>query len=106
MKTFSQFLAESVRNYIYNVKLSFKPDNETMTKIEQALAKYNVVSITAPRSLPIQRVDKDFPGINSPETYVFTVEVAYPAPDELRSQVCSHDPTGFCRRWPGRPEMR
>lgn len=83
MKTFSQFLAESVRNYIYNVKLSFKPDNETMTKIEQALAKYNVVSITAPRSLPIQRVDKDFPGINSPETYVFTVEVAYPAPAEF-----------------------
>jgi len=80
MKKFSEFLAESVRNYSYIIKLSFKPDNEMMAAIEEALQKYNLVSITQPKSLPIQRVDKDFPGINSPETYVFNVEVSYPAP--------------------------
>ena len=83
MKKFSEYLGENVRNYFYTVKLSFKPSPEVMTKIEQALAKYNLVSITAPRSLPIQRADKDFPGINSPETYTFDVEVAYPAPAEF-----------------------
>ena len=63
MKKFSEFLAESVRNYEYNIKLAFKPDNEMMTAIENALQKYNLVSITQPKSLPIQRVDKDFPGM-------------------------------------------
>ena len=80
MKKFSEFLAESVRTYKYIVKLSFKPDNEMMAAIENALQKYNLVSITQPKSLPIQRVDKDFPGVNSPETYTFDVEVSYPAP--------------------------
>lgn len=79
MKKFSEFLAESVRNYSYNVKLAFKPDNEMMTAIENALQKYNLVSITQPKSLPIQRVDKDFPGLKTPETYVFTVELEYPS---------------------------
>jgi hypothetical protein len=79
MKKFSEFLAESVRNYEYNVKLAFLPDNETMSAIEDALQKYNIVSITKPKSLPIQRVDKDFPGLKAPETYVFSVELSYPS---------------------------
>jgi len=83
MKKFSQFLAESIRNYEYSVKLSFKPDNDTMTKIEQALSKYTVVNISAVKSTPIRRTDTDFPGINSPEIYMFTVEVAYPASEDM-----------------------
>jgi hypothetical protein len=79
MKKFSEFLAESVRNYEYNVKLAFLPDNEMMSAIENALQKYNLVSITKPKSLPIQRVDKDFPGLKAPETYVFKVELEYPS---------------------------
>jgi hypothetical protein len=83
MKKFSEFLAESVREYEYTCKLAFKPDNETMTAIENALQKYNLVAITQPRSLPIQRVDKDFPGLKAPETYEFKVKVSYPAPAEF-----------------------
>lgn len=79
MKKFSEYLLESVKEYKWNVKLSFKPDSEVLDKIERALGKYNLVSITAPKSLPIKRVDKDFPGINSPETYVFTINTAYPS---------------------------
>lgn len=80
MKKFSEYLSESIRNYKYIVKLSFNPDNEMMNAIENALQKYKLVSITSPRSLPIQRIDKDFPGLKSPETYAFEVEVQYGAP--------------------------
>lgn len=79
MKKFSEYLMENVRDYTYSVKLAFKPDNEVMDKIEAALAKYSLVNISAPRSLPIQRIDKDFPGIKAPEVYVFTVTTAYPS---------------------------
>lgn len=82
MKKFSDFLTESVRNYKYIVKLAFKPDNETMSAIENALQKYSITSITQPRSLPIKRRDADFPGLVTPETYQFEVEVKYPAPAE------------------------
>ena len=90
MKKFSEFLAESKRNYSYLVKLSFKPDNESMSAIENALQKYNLISITAPKSLPITRVDKSFPGMKSPETYAFEVEVEYPASaDTIRHTIAS-----------------
>lgn len=83
MKKFSEYLIESVRNYLYTVKLSFKPSDEVLSKIEQALAKYELVDITSVRSQPIKRVDVDFPGISNPETYIFNVSVAYPAPAEF-----------------------
>jgi hypothetical protein len=83
MKKFSEFLAESIKNYSYSVKLNFKPDNDLLSKIEQALAKYELIDITGVTSQPIQRVDKDFPGIKNPEVYVFKVTVAYPAPAEF-----------------------
>ena len=79
MKKFSEFLMEHIRNYEYQVKLSFLPDNEMMTAIENALQKYNLISITKPKSLPISKIDRDFPGMRAPETYVFNVEVSYPA---------------------------
>jgi hypothetical protein len=83
MKKFSEYLFESVRNYEYTVKLLFKPTDDILTKIERALSRYELVDITAVRSQPIKRVDKDFPGISNPETYIFNVSVAYPAPAEF-----------------------
>ena len=83
MKKFSEYLLESKRNYSFSVKLAFKPDNEMMNAIENSLQKYSLVSITQPKSLPIQRQDRDFPGLNSPETYMFKVEVEYPVPSEF-----------------------
>jgi hypothetical protein len=83
MKKFSEYLLESKRTFSYIIKLAFKPDNEMISAIEDALQKYSLVSITQPRSLPIQRVDKDFPGLKAPETYMFDVEVLYPAPAEF-----------------------
>jgi len=87
MKKFSQYLTEYKRNYRYNVKLAFKPDSDTMQKIEQAMQRYSLVSITAPKSLPIQKTDKSFPGMNSPETYLFSVEVEYPASQDMIRKV-------------------
>jgi hypothetical protein len=83
MKLFSEYLAESVRTYNYLIKLDFKPDETVLNKIEQSLGKYQLVDITAPKSKPITRVDKDFPGINSPEVYTITCSVSYPAPAEF-----------------------
>ncbi len=80
MKRFSEYLAESTRNYSYIVKLAFKPTEEMMNKIEQVLAKYDLVSITNVKSLPIKKMDQDFPNIKNPETYSFNIEVSYPAP--------------------------
>lgn len=90
MKLFSEYLTESSQNYQYLIKLNFKPDNDVLNKIEQALAKYDLVDITTPRSLPILRFDKDFPGDSNPEIYVIDCTVAYPASAEaIRHTIAS-----------------
>jgi hypothetical protein len=78
MKSFRQYLLESQRQYHLTIKLAFKPDTETLDAIEQALQRFQLDSITAPKSLPIKRVDKDFPGVNSPETYAIQIVLNYP----------------------------
>jgi hypothetical protein len=83
MKLFSQYLNESVRNYNYSIKLAFKPNDDVLNKIEKSLAKYQLVDIKAPQSKPITRVDKDFPGINSPEVYTIDISTAYPASSNM-----------------------
>jgi len=82
MKLFSQLLKESVRTYNYSIKLNFNPTDDVMDKIEQALAKYQLVDISKPKSRPISRVDKDFPGLN-PEVYTIDVSLAYPGSSNM-----------------------
>lgn len=83
MKLFSQFLSESARTYDYTIKFSFKPDSMLLDKIEQALGKYNLVDISAPKSQPITRVDKDFPTMKNPEVYSIDIKTDYPASNNM-----------------------
>ncbi len=79
MKTFSEYLMESKKKFNFTVKLTFKPDNDLMDKVESALGRYDLDAIGKPRSLPISKIDKHFPGLTAPETYAFDVTVNYPA---------------------------
>lgn len=79
MKLFSQFLAESVRTYNYTIKLNFKPNEDVLNKIESVLGKYNLVDVSAPKSKPISRVDKNFPTEKNPEVYSIDIKTEYPA---------------------------
>lgn len=78
MKTFRQYLQESKKQYKFQIKLTFKPDNDLLDDIEKALARFDIDSISAPKSLPISRQDKDFPGLDNPETYVLQVVLNFP----------------------------
>jgi len=90
MKKFSQYLTESKHTYDFVVKLAFKPDEEMLSEIEKALAKYTLVHISSVRSLPIQREDLDFPHIKNPEVYTFEISTEYPVPFEnIRHTIAS-----------------
>jgi hypothetical protein len=90
MKKFSEFLAESVRNYEYQIKFSFKPSDDVLNKIESALGKYQLVDISKPKSKPISRQDKSFPGIENPEVFTVDIATAYPSTTEMiRNTVAS-----------------
>jgi hypothetical protein len=79
MKRFKDYLMEGKRQYKYTVKLAFKPSDEMMDKIEGALGRFDLDSISKAKSLPIKRIDTDFPTLSSPEVYTINVVLNYPA---------------------------
>jgi hypothetical protein len=83
MKLFSEYLMESHKKYKFTIKLTFKPDADLLDKIESALGRFDLDSIGKVQSLPIKKVDKDFPMIQNPEIYQFPVVLNYPASMEF-----------------------
>jgi len=83
MKTFREYLAESKKQYKLTIKLSFKPDSAWEDRIESALGRFELVSASKARSLPIKKADRDFPTLSAPETYAIDVVLDYPASVEM-----------------------
>lgn len=79
MKSFIQYLTESRKQFKFTIKLAFKPSSDQVDKIEKALDKFDLVSLSSAKSLPIKKVDPHFPKISSPETYALETVVNYPA---------------------------
>ena len=60
MKLFNEYLAESVKEYKFKVKLAMKAEPELMDVIERVLGKYDVKDITSPKTTPIQEHPMDY----------------------------------------------
>ena len=91
MKTFTQYLMETKKQYNVRIKLNFKPSDEDVNKIEAALNQFELVSSSKPKSLPIQKVDNHFPGVDSPEVYFIDAVLDYPASgDQVRVAILNN----------------
>ena len=89
MKTFRQYLEESKKDHKFTIKVAFKPSDELLDQIEKALARFDLISISKPKSLPIKKVDSDFQGIYCPETYAIEASLRYPATPQVIQNVLS-----------------
>lgn len=80
MKTFKDYLTESVKTYNFKVKLACGCDSKDIAKFKDALEQYKLESISAPRSLPIQE-SPEFPNAGPVEIKILDVTLGYPAND-------------------------
>lgn len=63
MKSFKHYLAESVKQYYYVIKLLVKPTDEQLDAIEAHLKKYDLVSMDSPVEVEHNAIDfHDSPG--------------------------------------------
>lgn len=93
MKKFTDYLMESQKTYEFKIKLAGDVDNETVDKLETALKKYDMSSISGVKRLPIQDCSIDFPNIGPCQINLIDVVLSYPVNDEQLRQVI-HDGTG------------
>jgi hypothetical protein len=88
MKNFLEYLTENQKTYEFRIKVANCDPKDKMEELKAGLAGYVVDSISAPKTLPIQTNDIDFPSMSNCEIYLMDAVFKYPLnDDQLRAIV-------------------
>jgi hypothetical protein len=78
MKSLHEYIASRNKPYEFRIKLAkINPKGEVMERIKNALDSYELVGVTAAKSLPIQE-HREFPKWGACECWQFEATVSYP----------------------------
>lgn len=97
MKSLQAYIAERNTNYEFRIKVAKQNPKDIMEEIKNALDAYELVSITAPKSLPIQE-HREFPKWGACECWQFEASVAYPTTAPQIAQLLK-ERTGMQAEW-------
>ena len=107
MSTFKDYLAESVKSYDYKIKVAGDLDKDFASKMETALAKFEVAKMSAGKKTPIMTVPLDFPALSNEAVTIFDVTTNYPVGvnvmKEYLADVLNVSPAMLVVRKPGEP---
>ena len=107
MSTFTQYLAESSKSYDYKIKVAGVLADDFASKLESALAKFEVAKMSAGKKTPIMTMPLDFPHLSNEEVTIFDVTTNYPASSgvmkEYLSDILGVTPAKIVVRKPGEP---
>jgi hypothetical protein len=97
MKSLQTYISERNTQYDFRIKVAKQNPNEILEEIKNALDAYELVSITKPKSLPIQE-HIEFPKWGACECWQFEATVAYPATPPQIAQLLK-ERTGMLYEW-------
>jgi hypothetical protein len=107
MTDFKHYLAESIKEYNYKIKVAGDLSEDFGTKLESALKKYEVKSLSKGKKTPIQEMPLDFPHLKNQAVTIFELTTMYPASVfEMRTLVADSmrlHPNQIVVRKPGEP---
>ena len=87
MKTFHQYLAESERTYDYRIKILGDVPQEFIKNLEEKMAQFDIVKLSRPKTTPVQKLQKDFPGAENESVTFMDVSFRYPAIEPQIKQI-------------------
>ena len=97
MKSLHDYIAERNSNYAFRIKIAKQNPKDIMEEIKNALDAYQLVDITAPKSMPIQE-HREFPKWGPCECWQFEATVAYPVTSPQIYQLL-RERTGMQAEW-------
>jgi len=107
MSTFKDYLTESAKSYDYKIKVAGDLDKDFGSKLESALAKFEVANMSAGKKTPIMTLPLDFPALSNEQVTIFDVTTNYPASSnvmkEYLSDILRVPATHIVVRKPGEP---
>jgi phosphoketolase len=107
MTDFKQYLAESTKEYDYRIKVAGDLSEDFAARLETALKKYEVKSLSKGKKTPIQEVPLDFPNLKNQAVTIFELKTSYPASvfemHSYISNIMRLQPNQLVVRKPGEP---
>ena len=107
MSTFKNYLTESAKSYEYKIKVAGDIADDFASKLESALAKFEVANMSAGKKTPIMTLPLDFPALSNEHVTIFDVTTNYPASQrvmhEYLSDILRIPATHIVVRKPGEP---
>jgi hypothetical protein len=107
MSTFKDYLIESTKSYDYKIKVAGELAGDFASKLESALAKFDVTNMSAGKKTPIMTLPLDFPALSNEQVTIFDVTTNYPASQrvmhEYLSDILRVPATHIVVRKPGEP---
>lgn len=96
MKSFTEFLTESTKQYDFRIKVAGTLSDEQVDRLEAAMEKWGLQSINKPKVTPIQKHPVDFANLTEIEVSIMDMTLDYPAtPQEIiarMAEYCSISP--------------
>ena len=89
MSTFKDYLTESAKSYDYKIKVAGIIADDFASKLESALAKFEVANMSAGKKTPIMTLPLDFPALTNEEVTIFDVTTNYPASPRVMHEYLS-----------------
>jgi hypothetical protein len=107
MSTFTQYLTEAAKSYDYKIKVAGNIDKDFASRMETALAKFEVAKMSAGKKTPIMTLPLDFPMLSNESVTIYDVTTNYPASSnvmkEYLSDILRVPATHIVVRKPGEP---
>lgn len=84
MKTFKEYLTESVKKYDFKIKVASDCGADQEAKLKGILERFGVTAFKKAGKTPIQELPMDFPTLRNEEVHIYEVTLDYPTtPHEL-----------------------
>ena len=107
MSTFKDYLTESAKSYDYKIKVAGEVADDFASKLESALAKFEVAKMSTGKKTPIMTLPLDFPALSNEQVTIFDVTTNYPESTrtmhEYLSDLLRIPATHIVVRKPGEP---
>ena len=88
MKSFTEFLTESKKQYAFRIKLACDCSAEQLSELRTALNKYKLSAMSEVKSTPIAETHENFEHLKNFKLNIIDVLVDYPAnPVQIREMV-------------------
>ena len=78
MKTFTDYLIEDEQEYTFRIKVACECDDDMLDKMETALEKWDLKSLSKPKRTPIQEHPMDFQTLQNVEVNIMDAVIQYP----------------------------